>query len=51
MFALYSMLVIWHWLEREQSGLFIQLQLIDCVLFPMIHSLLCALIINFMFAM
>ena len=51
MFALYIMLVIWHWLEREQSGLFVQLQLIYCLLFPVIHSLLCALMIILMFPM
>ena len=50
-FALYIMFVIWHWLERGQSGLFIQLQFTACVFFSVITSLLCILITDSIFAM
>ena len=50
-FALYIMFVIWYWLERGQSGLFIQLHFAAFVFFSVITSLLCILIINLIFAM
>ena len=37
-FALYVMFVIWHWLERGQSGLFIQLYFTASVFFSAITS-------------
>ena len=33
MFALFIILVSWHWLERGKSGLFIQLKFISCAFF------------------
>ena len=45
-FALYMMFVIWYWLERGQSGLFIQLHFTAFVFFSVITSLLRILIIN-----
>ena len=50
-FALYIMLVIWQWLEREQSRLFIQLQIIVCLFFSVITSLFCIVITDLILTM
>ena len=49
--ALYIVLVICHWLEREQSGLFIQLAFTSSVFFSVVNSLLCILMIDVMVPM
>ena len=44
------MLVILHWLEMGQSGLFIQVRFTSCVFFSVITSLSWVLMVDLMFA-
>ena len=48
---IYYVILILHWLERGQSGLFIQLHLTASVFFSVITSLLCILITDLIFVM
>ena len=45
------MFVIWHWLERGQPVLFIQLQVTGYIFFFVITSLRCILVIDLIFVM
>ena len=48
-FALYIMFIIWYWLERGQSGLFIQIHFTASVFLSAITTLLYILIIDLIF--